>query len=132
MKSDKDLIDIEKMYYDMDDVENLANFVQKNLVRDDSNQFYILFMAEFYNKKGKSDKAISILKNCIEKYDSSRLLFRKYAEITGNNMFNKLFDENNYKCIHCDSLYPDYIDICEKCNNIESIRPIYINSISLK
>ncbi|MDY6821677.1 MAG: hypothetical protein SVN78_08665 [Deferribacterota bacterium] len=123
MKSDNDLIELEKIYYEFGDIEDYASKILYRYRLNEKNIFFVLYLINFYNKMNKSEKALTLLKQTAEEYGVKRLIARKYLEFEPNIITKEILDDNNYKCLKCDNLFNEYSDICPICNHIETMRP---------
>lgn len=122
-KSDSDLNVLEKVYYDIDNIENFAAKILKKFKSDEKNVFYALYLSDYYERMNKAEKALDILKRNIEVNGLKHLVARKYLSLKGDELLKSIIDEQNYKCLKCESLYPVYSDICSNCKSIETLKP---------
>ena len=122
-KSDTDLHELEKIYFDIDNIENFATTVLKSYKNEEKNIFFTLYLADYYVRKNMNDKAIDILSKNITLNGYKRLIVRKFLFLKNDNLLKTIIDENNYKCLKCDSIFSDYSDICSKCKSIETLKP---------
>lgn len=122
-KSDTDLHELEKIYFDIDNVENFATTVLKSYKNEEKNVFFTLYLADYYVRKNMNDKALDLLANNIALNGYKRLIVRKFSFLKNDNLLKTIIDENNYKCLKCDSIFSDYSDICSKCKSIETLKP---------
>jgi lipopolysaccharide biosynthesis regulator YciM len=122
-KSDSDLHNLEKIYFDIDNIENFATMILKSQKNNEKDVFIALYLADYYVRKSRLDKALDILSNNIKLNGSKRLIVRKFAQLKSDDILKVLVDEYNYKCLKCDSLFSEYQDICNKCKSIETLKP---------
>jgi lipopolysaccharide biosynthesis regulator YciM len=122
-KSESDLNILEKIYFDIDEIENFASKILLLFSQDEQNIFFALYLVDYYLRLNKIDKALEILKKNIEKNGIKNLIVRKYLSLKNDTLLSNLVSEYNYKCLKCDCLYTAYTDICNKCKSIESLKP---------
>ena len=122
-RSDTDLYCLEKIYYDIDNIENFASIILKSQKNDEKNVFFALYLADYYVRKSRLDKALDVLSHNIKLNGLKRLIVRKFAQLKSDDLLKALVDEYNYKCLKCDTLFSKYQDICNKCKNIETLKP---------
>jgi lipopolysaccharide biosynthesis regulator YciM len=122
-KSDRDFNVLEKVYFDIDNIENFAAKILKTFKSAEKNVFYALYLSDYNERMNKTEKSLDILKRNIGVNGLKHLVVRKYLSLKGDELLKSIIDEQNYKCLKCESLYPVYSDICGNCKSIETLKP---------
>jgi len=74
-----------------------------------------------------NDKALDLLANNIALNGYKRLIVRKFSFLKNDNLLKTIIDENNYKCLKCDSIF---LIIAIYAVNVRALKHLsHINSI---
>jgi lipopolysaccharide biosynthesis regulator YciM len=122
-KCDSDLNILEKIYFDIDNIENFAAKILKAFKSDEKNVFFALYLSDYYERMNKIEKASDILKKNIQLNGLRRIVIKKYLTLKNDETLKLIIDEQNYKCLKCESIYSAYSDICNSCKSIETLKP---------
>jgi lipopolysaccharide biosynthesis regulator YciM len=123
---------VEKVLFDLGDLGVIEKFYEKVLSKKPEDIYTVVALANFYDRKGDTDRAILLLEEVLAKEPDSaeakismaRLLINKNKNIEAKKIFDELIEESitfsEFKCSNCGYREKRGLWVCPSCGETDT------------